>query len=225
MNKRKTIYCLTKEQLKNPGCFDSFWNKYKVVGVKNDVKLFFTMPQNSIDYLIIYNPQKFIHKLDKCLIEYLKHVFKRIVVVSSLKIHILKDYTFVPYDLVKDNLKNIISVANCCEQSFNYAYSHYHKVCTAILTELGFNIKHKAFEYIVKGSYLSILFNGKVNIYSDIYSKLATEHNTTVEAVERAIRNAINKAKTVNKEAYNGLLQLSNKKFLINLNKHLVKLL
>lgn len=200
-------------------------NKYYIVGSGNNIEDFYNLMPSSIDYLIIFANRKKINNLDKHHINFLYHVFNHIVVVGKTQMYILNDYIYIPEELTQNKLQIILKMMeNGINKPVIYSYKNFCKHANIVLEQLGFKSKHKGYEYILNCAYNIATINTKCNLKL-LYNLTAQQYNTTVQAVERCIRSAIGCASNCSHTDNLDISKLSNKKFILQLNKQVVKFL
>lgn len=215
-------YCTYKVKI---NCSQEFLKNYNYLGIQNDIQKLSNYQMDSIDYLIIFANKYGINSQTKHMLIYLRHIFKRIVVVSETRINILNDYLFVQSNLAKNNLDTIIRIAQRSNQKhITYSYKRYTTKCMQLLLELGFKKSHKGSLYITEGSYLLADSAKGYKVYQNLYSYLASIYNVTVESIERCIRSAIAYAIKNNSGSQSEVFNnKSNKKFLLAVNNIVVQ--
>lgn len=76
-----------------------------------------------------------------------------------------------------------------------------YKSITNYVLELGVKPTTKGFRYLIEGIELAIKSDGvKLNMFKDIYSKIAKKYNDTWLNVERTMRYAVQNCEDINKK-------------------------
>lgn len=197
---------------------------YEIIGESRNIRDLDKYGPSSIDYIVIFANRKRINNLDKSYINYLFHVFNLIVVVGKAPVHILNNYVYIPLNLTQNKLQNVLKmIENGIDKPVKYSYKNYYRKASELLEKLGLNKRNKGFDYLVYCSYNIATIEEKCNLQL-LYNFLADKYSTTFEAVERAIRFAIN---SVSQSALCEIFNMdksacSNKKFIIKLNKYVI---
>lgn len=226
MKQKKTIYLYASTSKLNVNTqAKDLKNKYSIVGNSKNINEFYSLEKSSVDYLIIFANRKSFSNLDKHKLNYLTHVFNNIVVVAKTKLNVLKDYIFIPQSLVNNSLYKVLKILESgINKSAIYTYDNFYKHCSTALNLLGFNQRHKGYQYIINCAYNIATINKAANLKL-LYKNVAQTHNTTTESVERCIRSAISCA--INNTTHQNQHQVpinysSNKKFIECINSYVI---
>ncbi len=223
MKQVKTVYLYAPNSSLNINISSKELNcRYKIIKSINSVQQLYSLDKNSVDYLIIFANRKKINNLDKHQLNYLSMIFNKVIVVAKAKVNVLSNYTFIPKQVVNNNLQVVFNIIETlADKTVCYTYDTFSKNCLRLLKELGFNLNHKGTAYIVDCAYNIASIFTKGNLYSVLYSSIANKFKTTIDCVERCIRSAINYA--VGKQCFNKqLLQLNQNKLMYS-NKNIIK--
>lgn len=199
-------------------------HNYDIVGNGFDINNLYNLKPSSIDYLIVFAGRNKVDNLVKNNLNYLNQIFNHIVVVGESHINVLGNYIYIPRQLINNKLYWILKVLeNGLDRPVKLNYKKFCLSAYEVLDNLGFNINHKGYDYIVICAYNLAITNGKINLRI-IYRLLAQIYNSSICAIERCIRFAI---ESTQKNSISNLQQnlpkLSNKQFIVMLNQLIEK--
>lgn len=225
MKEKKTIYlCACPTALDTNIVHTDLIYNYNIVGNDLNVENFSRLMPSSVDYLIIFENRKKINNSVKHQLNFLHHIFNHIVVVGENHMSILQDYIYIPRQLTNDKLYAILKIIESgLNKPVNYSYKSFCSTAYDILANQGFKPKHKGYKYIVICAYNITNTNGRNNL-NFIYNSIAQIYNSSVQAVERCIRFAIDYARRNTAQHFHlDAPQISNKRFIVSLHNLIVQ--